>query len=145
GGRAVVAYGPAAGRRACGSSRASSAASRRPAESAADLRLHRSQAGRQRVATGGGRAPARGAQELAGVVTPAVAGEQRDLLDPGLVPGRAARRAGLDDPPPVAERARRVAGRRGSPGGAAQRLGGGVVLRQPLVVLLARSRRVAGG
>ena len=47
--------------------------------------------------------------------------------------------------PPVAQRVGLVACRRGGAGGAAQGLGGRVVLRQHLVVLLARRRRIAGG
>src|SRR5207249_3682050 len=65
---------------------------------------------------------ARRPDEVAGLLLPSVLGEQRDLGEARLVPGRAAGRARLERAPPVPERGVPVAGAGRGPGGAAQRL-----------------------
>src|SRR5262249_30413568 len=85
----------------------------------------------------------READHLARLRLVAALKEESDLLEPGLVPRRAAGRARLDDLAPARERARSIAERRGGPGGSAERLRRRRVLCEHLVVQPAGIRGVA--
>src|SRR6185436_5192650 len=64
--------------------------------SLADLRLHAAEPGLDLVGPCAGDAPSRAANQLAGLRAPPAVGEDAHLSEPRLVPGRAARRAGVD-------------------------------------------------